>query len=460
MDPATESSAKLPSKPTPTSSVFSFLVSSRIVTLASGVFGIWVVWKFRDTLVFRPINATWSSFQQSLLEHESKKRKAESYYEKVCVTSNTAITQSVKSLEQKLSDIFPVPTARDLKAYKDDQSKKLAAWETFKIYSFARTLTGLYSLCLLSILRRLQYPLLSRYVYLDFLRSSTHLQGEGEVDEDKERERNIVTGSVQNSFLGLEHFFGAFLKSLAHSIEVSVIAILEAIPLQKQFTALELSDLLFSLRNHIETKSLSFTSISSPSSPGSVLHVFDSLLPTTLILPLEQKESSTTETTTSFTENEQKKKSTEIEKKEQVQKHQLLDSLLSETRLIVGRPEFVQLFKEVFRPAFDLFTQRILHSVQSKRGTSVNPTCENKVPFAQIFPIINKEFSAFFENLSSLEDLILQEKRSSEIHRSTGSRVTEESDQDVEKSYLSVILGSRAIEKFSLETFLSEKVAL
>jgi len=127
---------------------------------------------------------------------------------------------------------------------REKPANKLELWEQLKILSFTRTLSSIYSSCLLFVFLRVQLNIVGGYLYLD----SLILTGEG----SNGKKVHIAEG-LQKRYLALvRYLLGDGLDFLVEEIRRSVEDILGEVSLKEKFSLAELGRLVSHIRQSVE----------------------------------------------------------------------------------------------------------------------------------------------------------------------------------------------------------------
>lgn len=127
---------------------------------------------------------------------------------------------------------------------REKPANKLELWEQLKILSFTRTLTSIYSSCLLFVFLRVQLNIVGGYMYLD----SLILTG-----ESPNGKQVHIAESLQKRYLALvRYLLGDGLDFLVEEIRRIVEDILGEVSLKEKFSHAEFSRLFNHIRQSVE----------------------------------------------------------------------------------------------------------------------------------------------------------------------------------------------------------------
>jgi len=212
-----------------------------------------------------------------------------------------------------------------------------------KIQTFTRTISALYSVCLMNLFLRVQVNILGRYLYLNSSGSSSE-------------EEVPITAEIQQKYLAFaDHFVERGVKDLTSFLQEKVEAEMASWPLTKQCGVEDLLHLLKDIRNRIEPQVMT---TEGNHKNGCLFYEY--------LLPSEEN--------------------SEVSDK-------FLKCLLNESRDVLESDKFSTTMMLCAEKGFATLENQ-LREAYSQQGGSAIPQV---LPMPKIFPLVKKEFSVILD---------------------------------------------------------------
>jgi len=281
-----------------------------------------------------------------------------------------------------LEKAFPIESLVDeLRTQKNitpERKKKL--WETIKVDAFTRTVTAIYSLCLMDTILSVQVSMIGRHLYMEHTYKNKRIE---EGVEDETLKNHLVLSSskrTQQRFLGYaQHFQKVGMNKLLPIIEGVVRAHISDLSLKHLFGVNDFKELIESIRKQIEQK-LDFSSTSDQKPSNGSTKLIDLLLP-------------------DLTQSNENEKS---DKEEQDKVMRLLNELSD----LIESPEYFNIFRETcncgFSMLYDRMEENIVKGAKKSDETSDAPL---RLPMANVSTWLTKELKTILTKKDDMEDL-------------------------------------------------------
>lgn len=179
--------------------------------------------------------------RQREMEYVEQARK-QHHFESNLRTCTVTLFSLVPSLRDALMEKLNCETITS--KLREKPANKLELWEQLKILSFTRTLSSIYSSCMLFVFLRVQLNIVGGYLYLDSLIPTA--------ENSNGRQVHIGEG-LQKRYLALvRYLLGDGLDFLLEKIGRSVEDILGEVSLKEKFSHTEVTKLVGHIRQSIE----------------------------------------------------------------------------------------------------------------------------------------------------------------------------------------------------------------
>lgn len=134
-------------------------------------------------------------------------------------------------------------------ALQSNPPNKMALWEELKVVSFARSLTGVYGCCLLTLFLRVQLNVMGGYLFLDTFHKESHVNGGAQAANRK----HAVPQVIQERYLSLiSYFLGQGLSDLATFVKQATAKEVESISLKEQMSVDYIQSVVNAVRERVE----------------------------------------------------------------------------------------------------------------------------------------------------------------------------------------------------------------
>lgn len=164
-------------------------------------------------------------------------------------TCNMTVLSMVPNLREALNKVLCTSDITHM--LQTNPSNKLALWEELKVVSFARTLTGVYGCCLVTLFLRVQLNVMGGYLFLNTLQNK-HSPVNGEVTAPHP-ETHAVPQVIQERYLSLiSYFLGQGLCDLAKFVKQTTAKEVESISLKEQMTIDYVQSVVNAVRERVE----------------------------------------------------------------------------------------------------------------------------------------------------------------------------------------------------------------
>ncbi|EDO43257.1 predicted protein [Nematostella vectensis] len=182
----------------------------------------------------------WRANQE--LEYIAQARK-QHHFESNQRTCSVTLYSLIPSLRDSLLD--KLNTEEITAKLREKPANKLELWESLKTLSFARTVTAVYSSCMLFVFLRVQLNVIGGYMYLDSLVTP--------VEGGSNGKRKHVAEGMQKKYLALvKYLLSEGLDKMTDTIKRSTEDILSDISLKDKLTHAELQRLINHIRQTFE----------------------------------------------------------------------------------------------------------------------------------------------------------------------------------------------------------------
>lgn len=179
--------------------------------------------------------------RQREMEYVEQARK-QHHFESNLRTCTVTLFSLIPSLRDALMEKLNCETITS--KLREKPANKLELWEQLKILSFTRTLSSIYSSCMLFVFLRVQLNIVGGYLYLDSLIPTA--------ENSNGRQVHIGEG-LQKRYLALvRYLLGDGLDFLLEKIRRSVEDILGEVSLKEKFSHTEVTKLVGHIRQSIE----------------------------------------------------------------------------------------------------------------------------------------------------------------------------------------------------------------
>ncbi|ELU04467.1 hypothetical protein CAPTEDRAFT_227264 [Capitella teleta] len=122
---------------------------------------------------------------------------------------------------------------------------KVEIWDELKIISFARSVTAVYSCCLMMVMLRVQLNIIGGYMFLD--------NAKKESTDQVEQASLSITPDVQRRYLALIQFLlDQGVVNLSAAVRSATEDLLKDFPLKKSVSLLEIQNIVTSIRTRVE----------------------------------------------------------------------------------------------------------------------------------------------------------------------------------------------------------------
>ena len=159
-------------------------------------------------------------------------------------TCNMTVLSMLPSLREALSRQLNTEELTTL--LKDKPANKVEIWETLKIDSFTRTITAVYSCCMLIVVLRVQLNIIGGYMYLDTLDCTQE-------DRLLAMESQIATPNVQQRYLAaIQYLVDQGLSDLIIAVRTSVKKVIGEVPLKEHLSLKAIQEIINSVRQEVE----------------------------------------------------------------------------------------------------------------------------------------------------------------------------------------------------------------
>ncbi|GFS15042.1 peroxisomal biogenesis factor 3 [Elysia marginata] len=209
----------------------------KFIFLGAFVGGSWMLYKYM-----------WRKVQE-IREEEDKQYlisvRRQHHFDSNQRTCNTTVLAMIPNLRDTLVKHLDTESVKEL--LKSSPPNKLDIWEDLKIMSFTRTVAAVYGACMLSVMLRVQLNIVSGYLYLDAVHSSTN------GIKPEEETKTSISPRVQERYLSLvKIFIEQGFVDFIHHLKLAVMKEVGSLSLKEPVSLDNLSSVFSHLRERVE----------------------------------------------------------------------------------------------------------------------------------------------------------------------------------------------------------------